>query len=177
MLPNSLKTSAIALSLIASQASAQDVEIYLLDMLDNIQSGYCVDIAGGRQADADPKDGLQAHTCYSPGGALGVDQTFSTDHFAKNQLYMTHFDVCAQVDSLEAGSTLSLQACDGGLAQSFVFSGTGQIVPSADTTMCVTAGDETRFGRSKSNQIKTLTLQPCTDDNSATQTWATRSSL
>ncbi len=177
MFPTGLKTTVLALSLMASQASAQEVEIYLVDMLDNIQSGYCIDIAGGREADADPKDGLQAHTCYSPGGKLGVDQTFSTETFAENQLYMTKFDVCAQAESLEAGSPISLHTCDNSLTQSFDFSATGQILPSSDTSLCVTAGEGTRFGRSKRNQIKSLSLQPCAPENASLQTWAARSSL
>ncbi len=36
MFPTGLKTTILALSLMASQASAQEVEIYLVDMLDNI---------------------------------------------------------------------------------------------------------------------------------------------
>lgn len=171
------KAPMFALSLIATQVSAQDVEIHLVDMLDNIQSGYCIDIAGGREADADPKDGLQAHTCYSPSGSLGVDQTFSTAAIAENTLFMTKFDVCAQVDSLEAGSLLSLLACDGNPAQSFDFNTSGQIIPTGDMSLCVTAGEDTRFGRSKRNQIKTLTLQPCTTELAPQQTWAVRSSL
>ena len=39
-------------------AQAENVEIYLLDMLDNTQNGYCVDIAKGREEAANPDDGL-----------------------------------------------------------------------------------------------------------------------
>ncbi|MEM7719068.1 MAG: hypothetical protein AAF222_07675 [Pseudomonadota bacterium] len=48
---------------IASPALAEKVEIYLLDILDNTQNGYCIDIAKGREEAANPDDGLQGHTC------------------------------------------------------------------------------------------------------------------
>ncbi len=60
-----LKSVPAALSILffSSPAFAANVEIYLVDMLDNIQNGYCIDIAKGRGANANPEDGLQAHTC------------------------------------------------------------------------------------------------------------------
>lgn len=79
----------------AGAAHAENVEIYLTDLLDNTQNGYCLDIARAQGAAANPDDGLQGHTCYSPGGQLGVDQTFDTDKFADGVLYMPEFDVCA----------------------------------------------------------------------------------
>lgn len=155
-------------------AQAENVEIYLVDLLDNIQNGYCLDIAGGREADADPADGLQAHTCYSPGGALGVDQTFDTDRFAEGLLYMTEFGVCAVITSIDAGSALELAGCDGSEAQGFAFTGEGVITPASAPDMCVTVGDDTRTGRSDTNQIKALTLEACDDDKAAFQTWSVR---
>jgi hypothetical protein len=158
----------------AATAHADDVEIYLTDMLDNIQNGYCLDIAGGREAEADPVDGLQGHTCYSPGGALGVDQTFDTERFADNVLYMTKFNVCAEVTSFEAGTSVGLATCDSGESQSFVFSGDGAIGPAAAPALCLTVGETTRTGRSKRNQIKILTLEACSEDKAAYQNWSTR---
>lgn len=155
-------------------AQAEKVEIYLLDKLDNTQNGYCLDIAGGREADADPADGLQGHTCYSPGGALGVDQTWDTAQFPDNVLYMTEFDVCAEVPSATAGSALILAACDGTAAQSFVFAGEGNITPVSAPDMCFTLGTDTRSGRSDANQIKALSLEPCDDSRSAYQSWGIR---
>ncbi|WP_270724972.1 RICIN domain-containing protein [Shimia sp. Alg240-R146] len=158
-------------------ASAEEVEIYLVDMLDNIQSGYCVDIAGGKGASADPANGLQGHTCYSPLGGLLVDQIFETDRFADGQLYMPKFDVCAQIDGVEVGATVSLAACDGSSKQSFVFSGDGVITPASAQELCLTVGEDTRFGRSKQNQIKAMTLQTCDADLATHQTWAVRTGL
>lgn len=165
--------SALAVSLVGA-AQADDVEIYLTDLLDNTQIGYCIDIAGGREADADPADGLQSHTCYSNLGALGLDQTFDTAKFEEGLLYMTEFDVCAELNSTDAGSEVSLNACDGSDLQQFVFSGEGVITAASAPEMCLTAGEDTRSGRSDANQIKTLTLETCSEDLAAYQEWAVR---
>jgi hypothetical protein len=167
--------AALFAALLSTSAQATPVEIYLTDLLDNTQAGYCIDIAGGKGADADPANGLQGHTCYSPLGSLLVDQIFDTDRFAHGTLYMTEFNVCAQMTGSDAGATVDLAACDGTSAQSFAFSGNGTITPTSAPDMCLTVGKETRSGRSDTNQIKTLTLQPCDADMAAYQTWATRS--
>ncbi|MDV7145334.1 ricin-type beta-trefoil lectin domain protein [Tropicimonas sp. TH_r6] len=166
-----------ATTLAAGTARAENVEIYLTDMLDNIQVGYCLDIAGAKGASADPADGLQGHTCYSPGGELGVDQIFETGKLADGILYMPEFDVCAHVASAEAGAAIALAACDGSAAQSFSFSGEGTITPASASDLCVTVGEDTRSGRSDVNQIKALTLETCAADKAAYQSWKTRSSV
>lgn len=169
-------TAALAGTVLLSAVSAQaeNVEIYLLDMLDNTQNGYCIDIAKGREEAANPDDGLQGHTCYSPGGALGYDQTFDTDKFADGLLYMVNFDVCTQITSTDAGSALELAACDGSEAQSFEFSGEGVITPASASDMCLTVAEDTRSGRSDANQIKVLSLEACADDKAAYQIWGVR---
>ena len=158
-------------------AHAENVEIYLSDMLDNTQSGYCIDIARAQGDKANPEDGLQGHTCYSPQGELMVDQIFDTEKFADGILYMPEFDVCAVVASYEAGTTIGLAACDGSDEQAFVFSGEGTIVPKNGSDMCVTVAEDTRTGRSDANQIKVLSLEACATDKAAYQTWSVRSSL
>lgn len=169
--------SALSVTLLsAGAAQAESVEIYLTDLLDNVQNGYCVDIAKAQGDAADPADGLQGHTCYSPSGELGVDQAFDADQFADGVLYMPEFDVCAEASSTAAGSTVDLATCDGSDAQSFVFSGEGTIVPANATDMCFTVAEDTRTGRSDANQIKVLSLETCDDSLAATQTWSVRSS-
>lgn len=164
------------LSVLATgQLHAESVEIYLTNMLDSTQSGYCVDIAKGKGADANPDDGLQSHTCYSPLGGILVDQTFDTDKFADDILYMPEFDVCVQLTASEPGATLALAPCDDSDEQSFKFSGEGTIAPVSSPELCFTAGEDTRSGRSDTNQIKTLTLESCSDEKSAYQVWAVRS--
>lgn len=174
MTKNFTLATAVALLLTATAAKADTVEIYLLDLLDNTQNGYCLDIAGGQGAQADPGNGLQGHSCYSPSGEIFVDQGFDTERFADGQLYMPKFDVCAEVSSTEAGATVGLANCSDGAAQSFAFSGEGEIVPASARDMCLTLAEDTRTGRSDTNQIKGLALEACSEDHAACQTWGNR---
>ena len=160
---------------ISNQASAENVEIFLSDRLDNQQSGYCIDIARAQGAEANPDDGLQGHTCYSPSGELVVDQIFDSSRFAEGVLYMPEFDVCAEISSINAGTLVSLAACDGGKAQSFQFSGEGAIAFGPAPEMCLTLAEDTRTGRSDTNQIKVMSLEICSNSKRAFQTWAVRS--
>lgn len=168
---------AVGAFFLANVANAENVEIYLLDMLDNTQSGYCIDIARAQGAKANPEDGLQGHTCYSPKGELMVDQIFDTDKFGDNLLYMPEFDVCVELTSVFAGSALALATCDGSAKQSFDFLDNGTIVPTAAFEMCITVSEETSTGKSKVNQKKVLTIETCADDKAKYQQWAVRSSL
>ena len=171
-----LKTTStiFALCLLPTVTFAQNVEIYVTDMLDNVQNGYCLDIAKGKGASANPDDGMQAHTCYSPLGSVLVDQAFDPAQFADGVLFMPEFDVCVQAPSTDAGASVELTTCDGSAAQRWAFDGAGQIAPIDATEMCLTLGTETRTGRSKENQMKALTLETCSDDMSASQTWDNR---
>ncbi|QPM90868.1 ricin-type beta-trefoil lectin domain protein [Pseudooceanicola algae] len=164
----------LATLMIAGAAQAQSVEVYATDTLDNIQNGYCIDISGGQGAQADPADGLQGHTCYSPQGDIFVDQAFDSAQFADGVFYMVDFDVCMQAASDTAGAALELADCDGSAAQSFAFAGEGTITLASAPELCLTLGDDTRFGRSETNQIKSLTLAECATDAAASQTWAYR---
>ncbi|MEM5585827.1 ricin-type beta-trefoil lectin domain protein [Roseibium sp. AS2] len=175
MMKHMLCAAIAATFLSAVAAQADEVEIYLTDKHDNIQNGYCLDIGGAKGWDAKPESGLQGHTCYSPLGALGVDQIFDADKFADGTLYMPKFEVCAEYSSVEAGTKIDLATCDSSAAQSFVFSGEGVITPASATDMCLTLAEDTRFGRSKENQIKNLSLETCEDSLSSYQTWAIRS--
>lgn len=167
-------TLATAVMLVSNAVQADSVEIYVTDMLDNIQNGYCLDIAKGQGANANPDDGLQAHTCYSPSGEIFVDQAFDADQFADGVLYMPEFDVCVQAASTETGASVELAACDGSDAQSWAFDGEGTIAPASAPEVCLTLAEETRTGRSEENQMKALSLETCSQDAAATQTWANR---
>lgn len=170
-----LKRAVLACALVSSSAAqAENVEVYLADMLDNTQTGYCLDIAKAQGDAANPDDGLQGHTCYSPSGELGVDQAFDADQFVDGVLYMPEFDVCAEVVTAEVDGVVGLAACDASAAQSFVFSGEGSIVPSAAPDLCLTLENATRTGRSDANQIKVLSLAACDADLAGYQDWAVR---
>jgi len=157
-----------------STAQADSVEIALADDLDGILNGYCLDIARGQKEDADPANGLQAHTCYSHEGQLAIDQIFDTNKFEDELLFMPEFEVCATVSAIEVDATVALDACDGSDTQRLVLTDSGQISPASDPTLCVTAGQDTKTGRSKTNLMRALSLQPCSEDNAATQIWRTR---
>ena len=169
---SSLKPLTIALSILSfsGPALADNVEIYLVDMLDNIQDGYCIDIAKGKGDAANPDDGLQAHTCYGTLGEVLVDQAFDPDQFVDGVLYMPEFDVCMQAPSTESGASAELASCDGSTAQSWMFGGEGTIAPASAPEMCLTVSGETRTGRSDDNQMISLVLLACDADQAANQT-------
>ena len=156
-------------------AFAADVEVTLKDGLDGNLNGYCLDIRGGGR-NIDPAAGLQAHTCYSYRGDLGSDQAFDPEGIARGEFKILAFDVCATMESTEAGAGVALTACDESEFQRFDFAANGRISPDSAPGMCLTAGNETTFGMggTSPHQIKNLTLESCADDRAAYQEWTTR---
>ena len=156
-------------------AFSQDVEVTLKDRLDGNLNGYCLDIRGGGQ-NIDPSQGLQAHTCYSYRGDLGSDQAFDPELMAGGEFKVIAFDVCATMEGTEAGAEVALSACDGNELQQFDFASNGSISPTSAPGMCLTAGNDTTFGMggTSPHQIKTLTLQQCSDILAAYQEWYAR---
>ncbi len=161
--------------LVAAVALSADVEVTLKDRLDGDLNGYCLDIRGGGQ-NIDPSQGLQAHTCYSYRGDLGPDQAFDPELMATGEFKVIAFDVCATMEGTQAGAEVALSACDGSELQQFDFSADGGISPKSAPGMCLTAGNETTFGMggTSPHQIKTLTLQQCSDTLAAYQEWYAR---
>ena len=161
--------------LVPMTASAADVEVTLKDGLDGNLNGYCLDIKGGGQ-NVDPTRGLQAHTCYSYRGDLGPDQALDPEGIARGEFKVVAFDVCATMESTETGVEVALSTCDGSESQQFDFADSGSISPKSAPGMCLTAGEETTFGRNGTSphQIKSLTLQTCGGDLTAYQEWYLR---
>lgn len=161
--------------LLSVVAFSADVEVTLKDRLDGNLNGYCLDIRGGGQ-NIDPSQGLQAHTCYSYRGDLGSDQAFDPELMAGGEFKVIAFDVCATMDGTETGAEVALSACDGSDLQQFDFAANGSISPKSAPGMCLTAGNETTFGMggTSPHQIKTLTLQQCSDTLTAYQEWYAR---
>jgi len=161
--------------LIPVAAFAENVEVTLKNGLDGNLNSYCLDIKGGGQ-NIDPSAGLQAHTCYSYRGDLGSDQAIDPEGIARGEFKVVAFDVCATMDGTEADAEVALSACDGSELQQFDFAENGAISPKSAPGMCLTAGQETTFGRggTSPHQIKTLTLQSCGGDLTAYQEWYTR---
>ena len=161
--------------LLPVMAFSADVEVTLKDRLDGNLNGYCLDIMGGGQ-NIDPSAGLQAHTCYSYRGDLGSDQAFDPELVVGGEFKVVAFDVCATMESTEAGAGVALSACDGSELQQFDFAANGSISPKSVPGMCLTAGNETSFGMggTSPHQIKTLTLQQCSNILASYQEWYTR---
>ncbi len=161
--------------LLSVVAFSADVEVTLKDRLDGNLNGYCLDIRGGGQ-NIDPSQGLQAHTCYSYRGDLGTDQAFDPELMAGGEFKVIAFDVCATMEGTETGAEVALSACDGSDLQQFDFAANGSISPKSAPGMCLTAGNETTFGMggTSPHQIKTLTLQQCSDTLAAYQEWYVR---
>ena len=85
----------ILLILLSQTAWAANLaEIQLVDRLDD-QRGYCIDIRGHKER-AKVLRGIQAHTCYSYQGQIGVDQAFDTSLIAIGKFYLPAFDVCME---------------------------------------------------------------------------------
>ena len=82
---------------------------------------------------------------------------------------MSELDVCVQLESLEAGASIGLAACDGNSLQQISFGDDGSLRAIGAPEMCLTVGADTSFGRSKVHQIKTLSLQSCSEEMSAYQ--------
>jgi len=156
-------------------ASAETVEVALKGKLDTTTNEYCFDIMGGGQ-NVDPSRGLQAHTCYSYQGKLGADQAVTVVDLENGQFNIVGYDVCVTMSSLEEGASVALAECtDNELQQfEFDFADAGQINPLSAPDMCVTIGDETSYGMAVRHQIRTLSLEKCTDGLAERQVWFTR---
>ena len=101
------------------------VEIKLIDKLDETRS-YCIDIKGYKER-AKVHRGLQAHTCYSYQGQLGVDQTFDKDLVQFGKFYMPFFYVCMETKNHIEGASLTLKDCNKKAVQQFDFTWENQI--------------------------------------------------
>ena len=84
-------------------------EIQLINKLDD-QRGYCIDIRGYKER-AKVQRGLQAHTCYSYQGQIGVDQAFDASLVATGIFFLPAFDVCMEAKNNSQGSRLILTGC------------------------------------------------------------------
>lgn len=156
-------------------ASADAVEIMLSNKLNGNLDSYCLDISGSKQ-NANISKGLQTHTCYAYQGQMGIDQMFDTQKLAEQYLYMPEFGVCATLSALEPGTSIGLTSCKDASIQKIVLTEAGRLSPESNMDLCLTAGEATKLGRggTSEHQIKSLTLENCSDDLSDYQLWETR---
>ena len=160
---------------LAGSAYAGDVvEVLLVDRLDDPR-GFCLDIRGYKQR-ARPDRGLQAHSCYSYQGQIGVDQGFDSDAIKAGRFHMPGFDVCMTA-AAETGARLGLAKCDGSSGQGFSMNANGEIVAKAVPKLCVTvAGGDSREGGGGRpvHLIRRLTLENCDQARAKYQRWRVR---
>lgn len=176
-----LASIALAASTLSALASAEPVEVYLLDRINGILNHSCIDVNGpphGMQLETP----LQVHTCYSYQGELTDDQAYDSDGIAEGQFRVTSVDMCMQMDWHEPGATVSLKDCADIAEQKFELRVNGQISPPAYPELCLTAGPTHWLGGPaggpfNDNMARTLHLQRCGDEASRYQRWGTRTEM
>ena len=162
------------LSIELDEISYENYEIYLLENLDD-NRGYCIDIKGSK-SNANPENGLQAHTCYSYQGEISVDQKFDQSRIQENEFYMPFFDVCMEVENPESSSMIQLKTCDKNENQKFSLNTNGKISLNSDPNLCLTVSENSREGGGGNpiHKIRNLSLENCTNNISSLQTWGLR---
>ena len=156
------------------QISSKNYEIYLLEQL-NENRGYCIDIKGSK-LNADPDNGLQAHTCYSYQGEVSVDQGFDSAKIDEDEFYMPFFEVCMEAENTSVSSILKLKVCNKNVKQKFKFNSNEEIVLSDNTNLCLTVSENSREGGggTPTHLIRDLILDNCSADISTRQRWGLR---
>lgn len=177
-----LATAAATMPVMA--ATAQDaepvaeqklVEVRLVDTIDE-DRGYCLDIAGGKGANAPLDKGMQAHTCYDYTGGLLEDQSFDEARLKEGQFKIVYFDICMTASAVETDASIELASCDNSLdTQQFSLEENGNLVMKSKPELCVTVNaTEKREGRGATpvHVMRPLSLQACREDNAKYQTWS-----
>jgi hypothetical protein len=152
------------------------VEIQLIDKLDE-QRGFCIDIRGHKER-AKIEGGLQAHTCYSYQGQLGVDQAFDKQLISRGRFYLPAFDVCMEANGSIAGSRLNLEACDDIGTQRFKLTAKNQIKLMSDNELCLAIdpnGSKQGGGGTPPHLLRSLSLANCQNSETKYTTWLMRS--
>ncbi len=171
------KLSVIVLCLaLSSQVSAEMVEIYSLDQMDD-QRSFCIDIRG-HKSKAKVNSGLQAHTCYSYQGSIAVDQGFDSLGLDENKFYLPAFYVCMEATSNTASASFPSNKCKDEERQKFEWDSNGRINLISNIKLCLTvAQGKSRKGGGGSpvHLIRNLSLELCGDTLQAFQMWGARS--
>jgi len=148
------------------------VEIQLIDKLDE-QRGFCIDIRGHKER-AKAHRGLQAHTCYSYQGQLGVDQAFDEQLIGRGKFYLPAFDVCMEAGGSVVGSRLKLEACNDTDAQRFEFTANDQIKLMSNDELCLAidaSGSKQGGGGTPRHLLRSLSLMNCEKSGVRYSTW------
>ena len=148
------------------------VEIQLMNKLDD-QRGFCIDIRGHKER-AKVQRGLQAHTCYSYQGQIGVDQAFDTSLLAIGKFFLPAFDVCMEAENSSQGSRLILTRCTEQNRQKFDLNAANEIRLVVNNELCLAVKD----GKSKEggggtpvHLMRRLTLANCATTKDKYKLW------
>ena len=147
-------------------------EVQLVSKLDDLR-GYCIDIRGHKER-AKVQRGLQAHTCYSYQGKIGVDQAFDTSLIASGKFYLPVFDVCMEAENSSQGSRLILTSCADQHLQKFILNSDKEIKLVANITLCLTVSDEESQeggGGTPVHLMRRLTLENCATTKNQYKQW------
>ena len=172
MLSRTLLT-AIFLTLFSRTAWGDNLaEVQLVSKLDD-QRGYCIDIRGHKDR-AKVQRGLQAHTCYSYQGQIGVDQAFDVHLVATGRFYLPYFDVCMAAENSSQGSRLILIRCAEQNLQKFDLNSANEIRLVVNNELCLVVND----GKSKEggggtpiHLMRRLTLENCVTTKGKYKHW------
>ena len=125
-----LAAAALTVSLFSISASAEIVEVYLLDRLDGDLNDYCIDVNGPPHR-LELEAPIQTHTCYSyreDPPPPTVDQAMDTDDIAAGKIHLVKIGLCGQVSGDVPGSTISLTECADIDEQKFELKDNGEFV-------------------------------------------------
>ena len=163
----------IFLTLLSQTAWADDLaEVQLVSKLDD-QRGYCIDIRGHKER-AKVQRGLQAHTCYSYQGQIGVDQAFDASLLATGRFYLPAFDVCMTAEGRTQGSRLILTRCTDQNLQKFALNLDNEIKLVANNELCLTVNDgesQEGGGGTPVHLMRRLTLENCATTKNEYKHW------
>jgi len=179
-----LTTATLSALFVSLSASADKVEVYLLDNLDGDLNGYCIDVNGPPHR-LELERPIQTHTCYSykeDPPPPTVDQAMDSEEIAAGKIHLVDIGLCGQVSGDVPGSTISLVECADIEEQKFELKDNGEYVSALNPELCLTAGPVSWLGGPPGgppsrHQVRTLSLQPCGEEAEAYQRWSTRTEL
>ena len=158
-------------------AAATPVEVKLIAPIEE-DRGWCLDLRGG-QNNGEPIGGLHGHTCYTyNGNGPTPDQAFVMENIEEqNEFRMVEFnDKCMTLYEPQAGSFISVEACDGRKTQDIVLNEAGQISPKMMPELCVTMGTVVvpGGGGRPLHIMRDVTFEACDSEINERQLWELR---
>ena len=158
-------------------AAATPVEVKLIAPIEE-DRGWCLDLRGG-QNNGEPIGGLHGHTCYTyNGNGPTPDQAFVMENIEEqNEFRMVEFnDKCMTLYEPQAGSFISVEACDGRKTQDIVLNEAGQISPRMMPELCVTMGTVVvpGGGGRPLHIMRDVTFEACDSEINERQLWELR---